>query len=74
MYDVLLWSFRAAAMGRVPSQRHDLRPFDESDRKRMLMRGQPLAKRAMVRQLKADWDGLANYFGLPSWASTSVFV
>ena len=73
LYDVWLWSFRFAAMGRAHTKRHDLSPFDESDQARNRV-GQMLAKRDMCLWIKTDWDALANYFGFPSWASTLVSV
>ena len=65
LMEVVLWSMRCALRGRYPHARHDGNAFGPADSRRAALARQPLA-RAVLTQIKGDWEYLHNYLGLPA--------
>jgi hypothetical protein len=65
--DVIAWSFRACAVGKYPSQRHDESAFTQLDSKRRKLAGKSLPVKAALCEIRGDWMFLKETFRLPAW-------
>lgn len=68
VFDFLQWSFSAAASGRVPSGKHDGRPWLPSDALRSAGGASEGVVAACLLHIKGDWMELVTSFGFPSWS------
>lgn len=71
-WEIVAWSLRFLALGVMPKCRHDQSPFQELDQRRAALGGAALGQRAIMFQVKGDWEYLASKLGLPSWAEASI--
>ena len=72
VFEAVLWSLRFAALGRHPPSRHDQSPFTDEDSQRLALSNQPLPWKFLLLWIKGDWEGCANYYGLPSWGANRI--
>ena len=71
VFDVIQWSFQHCATGIWPIERHDHKPwFKDSDRARGKKVGQPVGLKAVLVEMRGDWEFFARVFGFPRWNTT----
>jgi hypothetical protein len=69
LFGIVQWSFRCAAIGRMPERRHDDAPWLKSDikRRRQGQANASLGVRACLVEVRGDWDFYAKVFSFPKW-------
>ena len=67
LFQVLAWSFQCLDAGVMPSCRHDGTPFASKDSWRRKLRGQPLAMKARLADMRGDWSMYKSVLALPGW-------
>jgi len=68
IFNVIQWSFQHCATGSWPTKRHDDKPwFKKSDRARSKVVGKPLGLKAVLVEMRGDWEFFARVFGFPRW-------
>jgi hypothetical protein len=65
--EVLSWSFRCLALGKLPTSRHDGAPWNPYDAK-VRMHGSDITRGALL-QVRGDWEGLVSFFRLRFYKS-----
>ena len=71
IFKVLQWSFRALLEGRMPTHRHDGRPWDSTDAWRRRCSGKALPK-AVLTELRGDWAMLKQVLDMPGWQDEHI--
>ena len=66
VFRILQWSFRALLEGRMPTHRHDGRPWDSTDSWRRRCSGKTLPK-GVLAELRGDWAMLKQVLDMPGW-------
>ena len=69
LFSFLRWSFEAMAQRRYPSERHDRKPWHETDSSRKHLAGENLGYCASLLFIKGDWSEFVSSFGFASWAT-----
>lgn len=69
LFSFLRWSFEAMAQRRYPSERHDRKPWHETDSSRKHLAGENLGYCASFLFIKGDWSEFVSSFGFASWAT-----
>ncbi len=67
VFDVLQWSFCHCATGTWPEERHDNKSWLPSDRRRRQQAGGDLLVKAVLVEVRGDWEFFARVFGFPRW-------
>jgi hypothetical protein len=68
IFDVLQWSFGHCANGTWPAERHDGQNWHKkTDRHRAKQVGRQLAVKAVLVEVRGDWEFVARVFGFPRW-------
>ena len=65
MFQLFGWSLKCMFLGQFPSSRHDGTPFEEGYRKALC--GQELGFRALLVEVKGDWEFFSDILHLPRW-------
>jgi len=67
MCEIIHWSLDCLAKGKFPEARHDGSPWLASDSNRKAWKGSNMPGKAVLLQIRSDWDWNQKVFGAPQW-------
>ena len=67
MCEIIHWSLDSLAKGKFPEARHDGSPWLASDSNRKSVKGSTMPGKAVLLQIRSDWDWNQKVFGAPQW-------
>ena len=67
MCEIIHWSLDCLAKGKFPEARHDGSPWLASDSNREAWKGSNMPGKAVLLQIRSDWDWNQKVFGAPQW-------
>lgn len=66
LMEVIAWSFKCLASGQFPSKRHTGEAWTQKDTYRKKLGGKPIGLKAVLAEVRADWQFLSQVFAFPA--------
>ena len=67
LLEVVAWSLKCCIEEVMPHSRHDGQPWLKSDLQRSRLQGKSIGLKAIMTEVRADWQCLKLTFGFPGW-------